>query len=297
MMERISRRKFFKFSALSALSLIYLPKFNKLKNYIFFDDNEEIFKSKIKLFIDTGLGSKPLGDSIVEVGKSFLGTEYVANTLEINPTDEQLVVYLSAFDCVTFVENCLTFARCLKTSKTSYNDFKETLMKIRYRHGIIDGYTSRLHYFCDWIYDNQLKGYVNDITKDLGGEVYAKTINFMSSHVNSYKQLADSSNLEKIKSVEDEINLRTYFYIPKKYINKISDRLQNGDIIATTTSIQGLDVTHTGFVIKDDNGGTYFLHASSIMKEVIISSSSLADYVNEDPKKTGIMVVRPQDIR
>ena len=168
-------------------------------------------------------------------------------------------------------------------------------MKIRYRHGIIDGYTSRLHYFCDWIYDNQLKSYVNDITRDLGGEVYAKNINFMSTHVNSYKQLADSSNLQKIKAVEDEINLRTYFYIPKKNISKISDRLQNGDIIATTTSIPGLDVTHTGYVIKDESGGTFFLHASSIMKEVIISSSSLADYINEDPKKTGIMVARPLD--
>jgi hypothetical protein len=294
-MERISRRKFFKTSALSALSLIYLPKFIRFKNTIFFEENEEIFKSKIKSFIDAGLGSKPLGGAIVEVGKSFLGTEYVANTLEINPNDEQLVVNLGAFDCVTFVENCMALARCMRTGKTSYDDFKELLMKIRYRHGIIDGYTSRLHYFCDWIYDNQLKSYVNDITRDLGGEEYAKNINFMSTHVNSYKQLADSSNLEKIKAVEDEINLRTYFYIPKKNINKISDRLQNGDIIATTTSIQGLDVTHTGYVIKDESGGTYFLHASSIMKEVIISSNSLADYIKEDPKKTGIMVARPLD--
>lgn len=250
-MKRLTRRKFFKVSALSALSLMWLPKNINSKYISFFDDNEDIFKSRIKSFIGLELKNKPIGDVVVQVGKSFLGTEYIANTLEINPSDEQLVVNLTAFDCVTFVENCLAFARCIKTDKTTFDDFKQSLMKIRYRHGIIDGYTSRLHYFCDWIYDNQIKGYVNDVTRDLGGEVYVKTINFMSTHSNSYKQLSDSSNLAEIRAVEDEINLRTYFYIPKKNIAKISDQLQNGDIIATTTSIPGLDVTHTGYVCKD----------------------------------------------
>lgn len=43
-------------------------------------------------------------------------------------------------------------------------------------------------------------------------------------------------------------------------------------------------------------GGTYFLHASSKSKEVIISSSELQEYVAEDPKKTGIMVARPLEL-
>ena len=71
--------------------------------------------------------------------------------------------------------------------------------------------------------------------------------------------------------------------------------LKNGDIIATTTSIDGLDVTHTGYVYKSE-GGTYFLHASSKSKEVIVSGEELQEYVASDSKKTGIMVARPLEI-
>ena len=264
--------------------------------YVFLDDNEKIFKEKFILFIKNGLKNKQFGNEIIEIGKSFLGTEYAANTLELNPDNEQLVVNFTGLDCVTFVENCLTFSRCLKLDETSYNEFKAELTKIRYRNGSIDGYPSRLHYFCDWIYDNQQKGIVKNITRDLGGVEYVKTIDFMSSHAKSYKQLADKTNLQGIKEVEESINSRTHYYIPKKNIQDIYDSLQNGDIIATTTKIEGLDVTHTGYVLKGDDGGTFFLHASLKYKKVIISDNYLADYIGEDSKKTGIMVARPIEV-
>ena len=231
----------------------------------------------------------------MEIGKSFLLTDYVAGTLEINSPNEKLIVNLTGLDCVTFVENCLTFARCLKKGKTTFDDYKNELEYIRYRDGKLDGYASRLHYFCDWIYNNEEKGVVKNISSELGEE-YNKTIDFMSTHAKSYKQLSDKNVLESIKAVEDSINSRYHYYIPKKNIAKIQDQLQNGDIIATTSSINGLDVTHTGYVYKGVDGGTYFLHASSKSKEVIISDNSLADYVGEDSKKTGIMVARPVEI-
>lgn len=295
--KKQTRREFFKFSGLTILSLTQLPAVFKVNctNFLF-DDDPEICRKKFRLFVDSGIKNSPLGDGIVEIGKSFLGTVYEANTLEINSPDEKLVVNLTGLDCVTFVENCLTFARCLKKGKTSFDDYKAELEYIRYRDGKIDGYASRLNYFCDWIYNNEEKGIVKNISADLGGIEYKKTINFMSSHKNSYKQLAYNTEFEGIKAAEEAINSRYYYYIPKKSISKIYDQLQNGDIIATTTTIEGLDVTHTGYVYKGDDGGTYFLHASSKSREVIISQNQLADYIAEDSKKTGIMVARPVEI-
>jgi hypothetical protein len=294
----MTRREFFKLSGLTSLFLVTSIKGIKLNNSIFslLDDDEKICNDKFKFFLDKGYKDKDLGSAIVEIGKSFLDTAYQSNTLEINPQNEQLVVDFTGFDCVTFVENCLAFARCLKLDKTTFTGFKDQLTKLRYRDGLIDGYSSRLHYFCDWIYDNQLKGVVTNITKELGGIEYDKTVNFMSRHPNSYKQLEDKSNLQSIKSVEKAINSRKKYYIPRSDIPDIYNSLQNGDIIATTASIEGLDVTHTGYVYKVDDGGTYFLHASSVYKKVIISSIQLADYLAEDPKKTGIMVARPVDV-
>lgn len=297
MSYKITRRNFFKAGALSALSLYGLSKgINNVFSSTLFDDFDEVLcRKKFKLFVDAGLKNRAIGDVIVEVGKSFIGTPYVAGTLDKN-MDESLVINLTGLDCVTFVENSLTFARCIKKGKTTFDDYKKELEKIRYRDGMLDGYASRLHYFCDWIYNNEDKGIVKNITADIGGVRYDKKIDFMSTHVKSYKQLADKTNLNNILTAEEAINSRYYYYIPKNDIHKAYDSLQNGDIIATTTKIEGLDVTHTGYVYKGDDGGTYFMHASSIKKQVIISDNQLEDYIKDDPKKTGIMVARPQEV-
>jgi hypothetical protein len=282
---------------LTALIIGGLPSRLKalIRCFIWDDYDEVIYKKKLKIFTEANLKDFKIGDAIVEIGRSFLGTEYVGGTLD-KDIEEKLVINLQGLDCVTFVENCITFARCLQKSKTTFENFKTELEYIRYRNGYIDGYASRLHYFTDWIYDNENKGVVKDITYDLGGIKYSKTINFMSTHPKSYKQLSDKSNLSSIIAVEHDINSRIYYFIPTKNISKVYEQLQNGDIVATTTSISGLDVTHTGYVIKGDDGGTYFLHASLKSKQVIISSTQLEDYITEDSKKTGIMVARPQEI-
>ncbi len=290
-----SRRKFIKISALSALSLTALPLLAKSLNINLWDDYDEVLcRKKFKLFADESIKSLSIGDAIGEIGKSFIGTDYVAGTLDKNMS-ESLVINLTGLDCVTFVENCLVFARCIKQGKTSFDDYKAELKKIRYREGAIDGYASRLHYFCDWIWDNEAKGIVKNITADIGGVAYNKTIDFMTSHTKSYKQLAHGTELEGVKAAEEAINSRYYYYIPTSDISKSYGRMQTGDIIATTTSIGGLDVTHTGYVYKE-GGGTYFMHASSKSKKVIISPEELQDYVASDSKKTGIMVARPQAV-
>lgn len=294
--EKHTRREFFRYSALTALFTYGLSKGFNLRNLKFLinDPNEAFFKRRIKDLLNQDIKGSPIGEVIAEAGISFLGTPYVGGTLD-RDMDESLVIDFTELDCVTFVENSLTYGRCLKKGISSFDDFKKELTTIRYRNGSLDGYPSRLHYFTDWIYDNEQKGIVKNITADIGGVSYDKTINFMSSHVGSYKQLSVKSNLERIKQVENDINSRYMYYIPKKSIHTVYDSLQYGDIIATTTKIDGLDVTHTGYVYKE-KGSTYFMHASSIKKEVIVSQDELEEYINEDPKKTGIMVARPLEV-
>jgi len=291
-----TRREFFKYSALGSLILMGLPSFIKAKNsFDIFDDYDEVIcRKKFKLLVDDNAKNMSIGDAIVDVGKSFMGTDYVAGTLD-KSTNESLVINLTGLDCVTFVENCLTFGRCIKKGKTSFDDYKKELEKIRYRDGKIDGFSSRLNYFCDWIYNNEEKGIVKNITAEIGGVAYNKNINFMSSHTKSYKQLTDKAEMDNILVTEDAINSRNLYYIPKKDIHNHYDQMQSGDIIATTTVIDGLDVTHTGYVYKDDTG-TYFMHASSKKGKVIISDTQLEEYIFEDSKKTGIMIARPLEV-
>jgi hypothetical protein len=288
----MDRRNFIKSSALTALFLNTLPAFSKSILNRFYDDYDELIcRKKFKLFADENIKTLPIGEAIGEIGKSFIDTDYIAGSLDGN-NSESLVINLTGFDCVTFVENCLTFARCVLAGKTTFDDYKKELQKIRYRNGSIDGYSSRLHYFCDWIYNNEENKIIKDISSELGGVIYDKKINFMSSNPQYYKQLSNQDELDKIIQIENDINSRKLYYIPAKNISTIYDNLQTGDIIATTTNISGLDVTHTGFIYKEGTK-TKFMHASSKSKKVVISNNQLHEYVAEDKKKTGIIVARP----
>lgn len=270
--------------------------FNKNVFYISDDYEEMKCRKKLKSF-DATLKDLPMNELIIEVGKTFMGTPYVAGTLDENPNSEEVVIRITGLDCVTFVENALIFSRLLKEGKIDFTDYKNELEKIRYRGGENTGYASRLHYFTDWIYDNEGKGIVKDITKDIGGVPYQKKIDFMTAHRNLYKQIADDDEVYfKISEVENNINSREIYFIPEEEIANVSDKLQNGDIIGITSTLDGLDVAHTGYVYKE-NGKTYLLNASLKDKQVEISSMELSDYVLGNPKQGGIVVARVLDVK
>ncbi|OGV04697.1 MAG: hypothetical protein A3J84_04240 [Ignavibacteria bacterium RIFOXYA2_FULL_37_17] len=230
---------------------------------------------------------------IIEIGKSFIGTDYAANTLE-KGGEENLVINLTGLDCYTFLETSLVFARCIKKGKTTFEDYKKELTNIRYRDGKLKEYPSRLHYFSDWIFDMNKRRIGKDITKEIGGKRYVKKINFMSTHIDSYKQLKENQKFVKeITKFERQISTREYFYIPQDEIVLVEDKIQNGDIIGITTNIEGLDIAHTGIAIRMDDGRIHLMHAPNVGYKVQIAGKPLADYIKGNKKQTGIMVLRP----
>lgn len=278
------------FSFLLVISVIFLN--NNIYSQIFSEKDVEICNSKFNLAVDKSLSEKPINEVVVEIGKSFLETEYIAHTLE-KEGDEQLVINLTGLDCTTFLETSLTFARCIKKGKTSFEDYKNELTFIRYRNGKLDKYPSRLHYFSDWIYNNQQKGIVKDITEEIGGKKIKFNLNFMSENPKYYKQLQENPKfIPVIRNQENEINARQYYYIPEDDIEKLEPKIQSGDLIALTTSDKGLDIGHVGIAIKMDDGRIHFLHAPLAGSKVQITESPLSDYSKKIKKHTGIIVLR-----
>ena len=288
--ERREKSLFGKISLTVFLSLILLSP--NINSQIFSDTDVEVCSSKFNLAVDKSLSEKPINEVIIEIGKSFLETEYIAHTLE-KEGDEQLVINLTGLDCTTFLETSLTFARCIKKGKTTFDDYQKELTFIRYRDGKIDKYPSRLHYFSDWIYNNQQKGIVKDITEEIGGKKIKFDLNFMSENPKYYKQLKENPEfIPVIIKQEKEINSRDYFYIPEDDIEKVESKIQTGDLIALTTSDKGLDIGHVGIAIKMDNGRIHFLHAPLAGSEVQITEMPLSEYVKKIKKHTGIIVLR-----
>jgi hypothetical protein len=259
---------------------------------IFSEKDVEICNSKFQLAVDKSLKDKSIGDVIVEIGKSFIGTDYLSHGLE-KDRDEQLVINLMGLDCTTFLENALALARCIKKGKSSFEDYQKELQLIRYRDGIIDKYPSRLHYFSDWIYDNIEKNVVEDITEEIGGGKTKFDVNFMSTHPESYKQLKVNSDfITIIQKQEKEISCREYYFIPKEELSSKEEFIQNGDLLGITTTVEGLDIGHTGIAVKMDDGRIHLLHAPSENIKVQISEQPLSDYLMKYKRHSGVIVLR-----
>ena len=232
------------------------------------------------------------GSLVIKVGQFFLGTPYVASTLEISKT-EKMVINLRELDCTTFAENCLALARTIKKENPTFNDFVSELRFIRYRDGKLNGYPSRLHYFSDWIYNNDQKKLVKSFSKDIANIGIDNRVNFMSTHPESYPLLKNNPDFVKeIAIQENAISNRKYWYIPKERLIEFEQQLHDGDILGITTTIQGMDISHVVIAIRKD-GRIHLLHASLNFKKVLVSTETLEQYLNAHKSTTGIMVARP----
>jgi len=259
---------------------------------VFTEEDVEICNQKFQISVKEDLNEKSISDVVIEIGESFIGTKYLAHALE-EDGDEQLVINLTGLDCTTLVENSLALARCVKKNTTSFDDYQEELQFIRYRAGIIDGYPSRLHYFSDWITDNVSKGVVEDETEKLGGIPIKFELNFMSTHPKSYNQLEENPALIPIiKKQEEEINSRTYHYIPKDEFEEKEELIHSGEIIAITTTVEGLDIGHIGIAIKTEDGKIHLLHAPNVNTKVQITEEPLADYLMKYKRHSGVIVLK-----
>jgi len=234
-----------------------------------------------------------LNETIVRVGKCFLDTPYVAYTLE-GYSEEQLGINLKQLDCTTFLENSLAIAKTIKSKRSTFEQYKTILTRIRYRGGVINRYPSRLHYFSDWITDNSRKEIVVDVTPQISSDTIRFNVGFMSQNPDKYRALtAIPEFIPVIAAQEKSINERLYHYIPKNNIDSLATGIQSGDLIAITTKMKGLDISHVGIAIWQD-GKLHLMHASSTLKKVVVSEKTLHDYMQGIQSNTGIIVLRAQ---
>jgi hypothetical protein len=256
--------------------------------------NQQEFERLLASFGDRRSSTLPINQVVQAVSTKFLGATYREGLLDQGKT-ENLFVSLTEFDCVLFVETVLAFSRNLISANPTYENFVQNVEEVRYVNGKLDGYCSRLHYFSEWIRDNQRRNIVRDLTGELGGVNLDKTLNFMSSNWEKYPRLKNSeANYQCILAMErkiaTEMKAEPLRYIPTEKIDSIYPLLKAGDIIAVTTNLKGLDATHTGLVYLTPKG-VGFIHASPSGQVTV--ASDLQRYIENVDQAIGIMVARP----
>jgi hypothetical protein len=242
----------------------------------------------------------PLGRASVRVGELAVGTPYEAYTLEAYlrggrvTSPEPLTLSLTRFDCVTLVESCLAIARVARAGGTpSWEGFGREMERMRYRDGIRGDYTTRNHYFSEWISDGARRGLVRDLGAELGGVEDARPLRFMTEHRKSYPALADDRVFQSIGAMERRLDGRARRMIPTARIADVVDRIETGDVLAFATAIPGLDVTHSAMAYRDRDGVLRVLHAPLSGGVVEVTKTTLPEYVARIKRSTGILVARP----
>ena len=226
--------------------------------------------------------------------KQMLGVPYVAGTLDGNE-EEQLVVRTDALDCTTFVETVLAFCIADKRGERDFKGFKKALTDVRYRDGILNGYTSRLHYFSDWIRNNEQMGFVKECTSETAcAQPKELWLDFMTTHVDSYLPMKkDASLVEEMAAQEKNWQGVTVLFIPKEKLDLSSEELKikDGDVLALVTNIKGLDIVHVGFAFWRE-GKLHLLHASSSAKKVIEDPTTQYESSKNTKSHIGLRAIR-----
>ena len=214
------------------------------------------------------------GEKIAFISRHFLGTPYIAHTLIGNPeTSEIFVLRFDGVDCFTLLD----YVEALRRS-SSFVDFKKHLRHIRYRGGRVN-YINRNHFFSEW--GNANFPHLEDVTALVGG---------MSVH-RVEKQLNQRGD-GQLYLPGYPVTKRTVTFIPPEAIDaSVFSRLHSGDYIGIYSPLPGLDVSHTGIIIKKGEK-TLLRHASSRESIRRVVDEELAPYLGG---KKGLIVYRAID--
>ena len=243
--------------------------------------------------------SLPIGARAAAVGQALVGTRYKSFTLEIDNRIEAASANFNGMDCWTFFEIALGFARMLDESPENWTPGRllHYIELDRYRGGECTGdYLSRLHYLEDWLYDNDQRGLVADLTRQLGGSTVPHSAREMSVGWRHYRYLKANPRLRRpLAQMEARVSSRRLYMIPKSRVARIESKLRSGDIIGIISRDRGglYSTSHVGLALRT-NDGLHFMHASAPHNYGrVVVDSRLSTYLYRYSSDAGILVARP----
>ncbi len=243
--------------------------------------------------------SLPIGERTAAVGQALVGTRYKSFTLEIDNHIEAASANFNGLDCWTFFEIALGFGRVLDDPPDEWTPVRllHYIELDRYRGGECTGdYLSRLHYLEDWLYDNDRRGLVDDLTRNLGGVSVPHSAREMTVGWRHYRYLkANRRLLRPLAQMEERVSSRPLYMIPKSRVARIESKLRDGDIIGIISRDRnGLySTSHVGLALRK-NGDLHFMHASAPNNYGrVVVDSRLSTYLYRFHTDAGILVARP----
>jgi hypothetical protein len=216
------------------------------------------------------------------------------DSIQTPSVPEKLRIELSRFECVTFIESSLAVARCGFRGEPTASCFEGEVVASRYRGGVLTDYASRLHYFDDWIADNEARKRLRNLTPELGGEPLTRRYFHISSRVLPASGVPKDSLAaltREVAAIESRLSGIPHLVLSRESAPRVLDRLEDGDLVAFVRERSGLLIHHAGFVYRG-RGQPRLLHASSYHQRVVLTSEDVSSYLLRRPERLGMVVAR-----
>lgn len=226
---------------------------------------KQLDRKRMQQLLQAAAPFATIGERLNFFTAQFIGQPYIIHPLIGSDTEpEVFTATYDGFDCVTYLETCLALAWAKQASEVN-----DLLREIRYRNGNVT-WKDRLHYTTDWSKYHSKRGVLTDITR--GDDTLSRT-----KEINFLKAFAPRTI--------------TYRYFPKRKLNKVTKRLQDGDLIYFASTRKGLDTFHVGFLFWV-NGKLVLRHSAKSKGGVV--EQELAEFVKVNTMP-GFIVARPKE--
>jgi hypothetical protein len=214
------------------------------------------------------LSQSDLVARFVEASRLLLGVPYVNGPLgegDVGGPDPEPRYDLTRADCVTFLEESLALALTAPRSDPSYVPILDA---IRYHDGKV-GFASRNHYMVlDWIPSNSWL--LEDVTDDVVSDGHTRKIEkeidraaFLRDH-----GVEPRPGIDKLEKVEIEM-------IPIDDVRAAEAGLRSGDLVMWVAKKEGIDIAHTGMVVRAKDGSLIHRMARPRPASLWMSRSSI----------------------
>jgi hypothetical protein len=221
--------------------------------------------------------------AIPQLAQAFFRSPYNAFSLD-KTRHEVLRIDLTSFDCFLFVEQLIALV-----NSHDISGFVKTVRDLRYEEGHVN-YCSRYHYFTHWAENAISKGLMLNLAGSLPQAVSRSIrLDYMSSHGSAYAPMRLKSNSDCIFKKESSL-VASQAFVPIDSLLAVENQIRSGDIFALVTSVQGLDVTHVGFLLKEPKRLSA-IHAAP--GRGVMISPDFVSYASSVPEVIGVAIYRP----
>ncbi len=210
-----------------------------------------------------GAGSgRALAKRLIENSARFLGTPYLHSPLgEGKGKDSDPLIRFDAVDCQTFVEETISLSLAHRA-----DEVEPLLVLLRYSKEAT--FNERNHLMeAEWIPNNVNKGFLKDITRQLGGPVTVvirKTLNKATWASKSSRELGLSPDHQPIGTFELQM-------IPLDKVMALANRIPSGAVLLVVREdrpYKATRISHLGFVVHS-RSRTYLRHATTSASKVV----------------------------